>query len=95
MTERSELWNEVRTHITTEARVLTHIQAGNTQDKVPEPSFDEMDSFTFIQLILSLESNYEVDLLEGLGDYSGTTFDDVADFVTEHVEQARASTGTS
>ncbi|GAB3078311.1 hypothetical protein [Nocardioides zeae] len=89
-TTRSALWTEVRDHVETEAGVLTWIQsdaegeAGGTS-----VAFEDLDSFTFIQLLLSVEAAFDVELLEELGDFRGTTFDDVTDFVVAQVERSR------
>lgn len=87
-----EVWSDVRNHIETEARVLTWIQADRGEDagdpdQARQPELVDLDSFTFIQLVLSLEAAYSLDLLEDLGEFSGTCFDDVATFVAERVER--------
>lgn len=89
MTSDSALWTDVREHIETEARVLTWIQTDSTGEacEALQPKLADLDSFTFIQLVLSLEAAYSLDLLEDLGDFSGTNFDDVATFVTERIER--------
>lgn len=52
------------------------------QPDVPEPeSVRELDSFSFVQVILEIENYYDVLLLENLDDFHGETFDDLADFV--------------
>jgi len=89
-TAPTALWTEVRNHIETEARVLTWIQADSTAEagesgQAIQPELKDLDSFTFIQLVLSLEAAYSTDLLEDLGEFFGTSFDDVATFVTERV----------
>jgi acyl carrier protein len=94
VTPPTPLWTDVRNHIDTEVRVLTWVQADAAgQESTIDPAFEDLDSFTFIQLVLSLEAEFDVELLEDLGEFRGTSFDDVADFVSERVARARAGTG--
>jgi acyl carrier protein len=59
------------------------------QPDVPEPeTVRDLDSFSFVQVILEIENYYDIKLLENLGDFSGETFDDLAEFV---VSQAGAT----
>jgi acyl carrier protein len=55
------------------------------QPDVPEPEvLKDLDSFSFVQVILEIENEYNVRVLERLDDFIGGTFEDLADFILEH-----------
>lgn len=61
------------------------------QPDVPEPeTVRDLDSFSFVQVVLEVENHYDVRLLENLVEFSGETFEDLADFVIakQHVSGA-------
>ena len=64
---------------------------GATSQRADGLVLADLDSFSFVQLVLSLEAEFDVELLEELGDFRGENFDDVADFVTGQVERVRAA----
>ncbi|WP_223167470.1 hypothetical protein [Nonomuraea sp. SYSU D8015] len=56
--------------------------------ELPEPKrMDDLDSFSVVQLILTLEDIYDVRLLEDMHAFEGETFDDLADFVALRISQ--------
>lgn len=62
-----------------------------------EPDIDEpehlgdLDSFTVVQLILSLEDHYQLQLLEDMPTFAGKTFEDLADFVMERIDRQESA----
>lgn len=59
------------------------------QPDVAEPeSIRDLDSFSFVQIVLELENVYDVKLLEGLEGFDGDEFADLADVI---IEQAARS----
>lgn len=58
------------------------------QPGVPRPDqLTDLDSFSSVQLMLELEKSTEVMLLEDLGYFQGTTFEDMAEHVLVIAEQ--------
>ncbi|MFD7914889.1 hypothetical protein ACFV30_29900 [Streptomyces sp. NPDC059752] len=54
------------------------------QPDVPEPQeLRELDSFSMVQVVLDLENSLEVKVLEELEGFSGATFRELAEYVTE------------
>lgn len=80
--------DELREQILSEARILTWFQAdasGEEAAEAPELQFTDLDSFSVVQIVLSLEERHGVDFLEDLSDFSGRSFDDLAVFALERI----------
>ena len=82
------LHEKVRAHIASEVKLLSWIQSDATgNEPLEEVAFSDLDSFSFVQLVLSLESEHDVELLERLGEFSGTSFDDLTDFIVARITE--------
>lgn len=57
-------------------------------DTVAAMTLADLDSFTFVQLVLELEHILDVLVLEELVNFSGNTFDDLAVFILERGARA-------
>ncbi|MGF1646449.1 MAG: hypothetical protein ACFCVF_05970 [Kineosporiaceae bacterium] len=78
------LREQIRAHITSEARVLSWLESDAAGEAGPgEVHFTDLDSFTFVQLVLSVEAEYDVEILERLNEGAVTSFDDLADLTLE------------
>ncbi|MBK1787881.1 hypothetical protein [Prauserella cavernicola] len=52
------------------------------QPDMPEPkTLKDLDSFSFVQVVLELENSYQVKVLEDLENFSGDQFEDLAEFI--------------
>ncbi|MEU4806646.1 hypothetical protein [Actinosynnema sp. NPDC023587] len=61
------------------------------QPDVPEPkTARDLDSFSFVQVVLEIENHYDVKLLESLDDFRGESFDDLAEFAIARAGAADA-----
>lgn len=68
--------------VSDEVEVLTEVPDGM--------DLMDLDSFSVVQLILSLEDSYSVDLLDDMSSFEGQSLDDLALFVAVRVEAKRA-----
>ncbi len=80
--------NELITQIKVQAMTILMFTSSEPEFELPEPSkMDDLDSFSVVQLILTLEDIYDVRLLEDMQQFEGKTFDDLADFVALRISQ--------
>ncbi|WP_179956973.1 hypothetical protein [Amycolatopsis anabasis] len=65
------------------------------QPDVPEPeTVKDLDSFSFVQVILEVENEYNIKILENLDEFSGESFDDLADFILKQDTTAADKVGS-
>lgn len=56
------------------------------QPNVPRPEeLVDLDSFSSIQTMLELENRMDVQFLESLGQFTGSTYDEIAEFVLQTI----------
>ncbi|GLU50019.1 hypothetical protein [Nocardiopsis ansamitocini] len=85
--DRDELVSQIKV----QAFTILMFASAEPQIDLPEPTgMTDLDSFAVVQLILTLEDNYDVMLLEEIPSFSGETFEDLADFI---IEKAAAKEG--
>jgi len=75
-----------------EGEVITTLMFIADQDEMmsslPEGmTLADLDSFSVVQLVLSLEDAYSVELLEDIAEFNGRTFEELEEFVALRVER--------
>jgi len=75
-----------------EGEVITTLMFIADQDEMmsslPEGmTLADLDSFSVVQLVLSLEDAYSVELLEDIAEFNGRTFEELGEFVALRVER--------
>jgi acyl carrier protein len=79
-TERHEITQQIRE----QAAAIVVLSSG--EPDIPEPQhLGDLDSFSIVQLILSLEDYFLVPLLEEIHTFEGRTFEDLAEFVVVRI----------
>nr|MDT0661784.1 hypothetical protein [Micromonospora sp. DSM 115978] len=72
-------------------RAIAVLMLTSGDPEVEEPNdLGDLDSFSVVQLILSLEDYYQVPLLEDMPTFEGKTFTDLTEFVIERIERQEA-----
>lgn len=80
--------NEVLAEIIAQAKAVLIFTSSDPQAEPPVPSaLEDLDSFLIVQILLGLEDVYNVSFLEDLSEFRGTTFEDLAAFLTESIRQ--------
>src|SRR5690606_38572003 len=78
--------DELVTQIKVQAMTIMMFTASEPEAELPEPTgMRDLDSFSVVQLILSLEEIYDVQLLEEMPSFTGETFEELADMVAGFV----------
>lgn len=78
--------NEVFSEIMTQVKAMLIFTSSDPQAEVPDPStIDDLDSFSIVQVILMLEEIYNASFLEDLSEFTGSTFEELAAFLTEQI----------
>ncbi|WP_150251037.1 hypothetical protein [Nocardiopsis deserti] len=83
MTEISQ--GDVLSELMAQAKAVLIFASSDPQAEIPDPSMDDMDSFSIVQIILMLEEVYNASLLEELSEFTGKTFEEMAGFLAERI----------
>jgi acyl carrier protein len=79
--------DELVTQIRVQAMTIMMFTASEPEAELPEPrGLTDLDSFSIVQLVLSLEEIYDVQLLEEMPNFYGETFEELADLVAQHID---------
>ena len=79
---------DVLSEIMAQVAAVLIFTSNDPQAEPPVPeSLEDLDSFLIVQVLLGLEEVYGVSLLEDLSDFTGTTFEDLAAFLSESIRQ--------
>ncbi|MDG4827780.1 hypothetical protein O7627_00490 [Solwaraspora sp. WMMD1047] len=81
---------EINEQVRQRATAVLMLTSGDPE--VEEPNdLGDLDSFSVVQLILSLEDYYQVSLLEDMPTFEGKTFEDLTEFVIERIDRQEAA----
>ena len=83
---------EINEQVRQRATAVLMLTSGDPE--VEEPNdLGDLDSFSVVQLILSLEDYYQVSLLEDMPTFEGKTFEDLTEFIIERIDRQEAGAG--
>jgi acyl carrier protein len=81
---------EINEQVRQRATAVLMLTSGDPE--VEEPNdLGDLDSFSVVQLILSLEDYYQVPLLEDMPTFEGKTFEDLTEFVIARIDRQEAA----